>query len=403
MPLIRAACDPPVVVRNLLPKSPGPSICDGLAAALQMPREAVVAEVEASGERGRGGAAYPTGSKWRACFEADGGEKYVIANGDEGDPGSFIDRVLMEFDPQSILEGMAICGHAIGASNGIVYIRSEYPRAVGRMRDAVDEAQRSGRLGSSILGSDFSFDVSIEVGLGSYVCGEETSMLNAIEGRRGEVRLRPPYPTRSGLHGKPTIVNNVETLLNIPWILANGAEAYRAFGTEACSGTKAMCLNWGFKSPGIVEVEFGTMLRDVIEQHGGGSCEGESIEAVLLGGPMGSVVFADEWDLPICYDAMREKGVALGHGGMVALHAGIDWQRLLVHLLQFMAHESCGKCVPCRLGSQEALRLAREGARDRRRLRELLDVMREGSLCAFGREMPRSLETILSKIEGERA
>ncbi|MGA7795176.1 MAG: NADH-ubiquinone oxidoreductase-F iron-sulfur binding region domain-containing protein [Candidatus Acidiferrales bacterium] len=360
-----------------------------LAKVRRMRPEDVLSAMEQSGERGRGGAAFPTGTKWRRCAEVDSASKYVIANGDEGDPGSFIDRVLMEDDPHCILEGMAICGHAVGAREGVVYIRSEYPRAIERMRGAVAAASAAGLLED--------FKPSVVTGMGSYVCGEETAMLNAIEGLRGEVRLRPPYPVVEGLFGKPTVVDNVETLVNVPWILEHGSAEYAALGTKASPGTKALCLNHGFANPGILEIEFGRSLRDVIEGDAGGAAHGKRLEAVLIGGPMGSVALPNQWDVPICYEAMAQRSLNLGHGGLLAVPEGTNIRALFLHWIEFMAEESCGKCVPCRLGSRRALELARTAgaANSLPQLERLFDVMAQGSLCAFGQQMPGPMSQIL--------
>ena len=354
--------------------------------------ESVLCALEASGERGRGGGGFPTGAKWRSAARAQGAEKFAVANGDEGDPGSFVDRVLLEADPHAVLEGLALCAFAIGARHGIVYVRSEYPRAAARVEAAAAEARAAGLLGRAILGSDFDFDVRVARGHGSYVCGEETALLNALEGRRGEVRLRPPYPTERGLFGRPTVVNNVETLVNAAWIARNGAEAYRALGTRESTGTKALSLNAGFARPGIVEVEFGTSLADVVLREGGGA----DLAAVALGGPMGSVLLPDEWDVPIAFESLRARGLELGHGGLVALPRDTDFGALATDWLEFMADESCGKCVPCRIGSARALELARRG--ERARLLELLDVVAASSLCGFGQDIPAPVRKILLRL-----
>jgi NADH:ubiquinone oxidoreductase subunit F (NADH-binding)/NADH:ubiquinone oxidoreductase subunit E len=366
-----------------------------LAKVRQMRPNDVLSAIEQSGERGRGGAAFPTGVKWRRCAEVVSDLKYVIANGDEGDPGSFIDRVLMEDDPHAILEGMAVCGHAVGARKGIVYIRSEYPRAIERMRTAIDAASADG------LFEDFK--PSVVQGMGSYVCGEETAMLNAIEGLRGEVRLRPPYPVAEGLFGKPTVVDNVETLVNVPWILEHGPVEYAALGTKASPGTKALCLNHGFANPGILEIEFGRSLREVIEQDAGGAAHGQRLEAVLIGGPMGSVALPNQLDAPICYQAMAQSKLTLGHGGLVAVPEGTNIRTLFLHWIEFMAEESCGKCVPCRLGSRRALELAQtpQAAQSLPQLERLFEVMAQGSLCAFGQQMPGPMTEML-KYFGDR-
>lgn len=372
---------------------------DGFAIALRMPPEQVVETVLASGVRGRGGAAYPTGNKWKLAAKAPGSPKFIIANGDEGDPGSFIDRELMERDPHAILEGMAIAAHAVGASRGIVFIRSEYPVAAAVVSKAIDVATHAGLLGENALGPGKPLHIEVIRGMGSYVCGEETALLAAIEGQRGEVWPRPPYPVEAGLFGKPSVVDNVETLANIPWIMQKGAAAYAAMGSPDSKGTKALCLNHGFAKPGIVEVEFGITLRDVIDRLAGGGARGE-LEAVLLGGPMGSIVTPDQWDAPICFAGMSRRGINLGHGGLVAIPRGSDWTAILRHLLTFMRDESCGKCVPCRLGTARAHEMAKAGLTlaSIPNFERILALMKEASLCAFGRETPGPIKTILEKF-----
>ena len=400
-PVIRSVARQTIVTRRIIRGDFSElkfAIADGAYNALAKVRhikpQDVLSVMEKSGERGRGGAAFLTGTKWRLCADAASELKYVVANGDEGDPGSFIDRVLMEEDPHGILEGLAICAHAVGAQKGIVYIRSEYPRAMQRMQRAVETATAAGLLDD--------FEVSVFPGMGSYVCGEETAMLNAIEGLRGEVRLRPPYPAVEGLFGKPTVVNNVETLVNVPWILERGAEAYRALGTKASPGTKAICLNHGFALRGILEIEFGRSLREVVEVDAGGGHD-QKLLAVLIGGPMGSVALPEQWDVPICYKAMAERNLILGHAGLVAVPEGTDFRALFLHWLEFMVDESCGKCVPCRLGSRRALDLARRsiGHEVPPDLSRLMDVMAQGSLCAFGQLMPGPMSQML-KYFGDR-
>jgi NADH-quinone oxidoreductase subunit F len=401
-PAIRSVSNQTIVTRRIgrgdfsdLAAARADGAYETLAKVRRMRPEDVLTAMEQSGERGRGGAAFPTGTKWRRCAEVDSDSKYVIANGDEGDPGSFIDRVLMEDDPHCILEGMAICGHAVGAREGIVYIRSEYPRAIERMKGAVEASSAAGLLED--------FKPSIITGMGSYVCGEETAMLNAIEGLRGEVRLRPPYPVVEGLFGKPTVVDNVETLVNVPWILEHGPAEYAALGTKASPGTKALCLNHGFANPGILEIEFGRSLRDVIERDAGGAVHGKKLEAVLIGGPMGSVALPSQWSVPICYASMAQRSLNLGHGGLLAVPEGTNIRGLFLHWIEFMAEESCGKCVPCRLGSRRALELAQTAgaANSLPPLERLFDVMAQGSLCAFGQQMPGPMSQML-KYFGDR-
>jgi NADH:ubiquinone oxidoreductase subunit F (NADH-binding) len=328
----------------------------------------------------------------------------VIANGDEGDPGSFVDRALLEGDPHGILEGMLLAACAVGANEGIVFIRSEYPRAIQVMERAVRDASEAGFVGRNLFGSGFDFEVSVFPAMGSYVCGEETAMIHAIEGERGEVGLRPPYPNEVGLHGRPTVVNNIETLVNVPFIVAEGGCGYAKLGTGSSSGTKALCLNRGFARPGLVEVEFGISLGEVIEDLGGGGRDGKKLAAVLVGGPMGSVVTPEDWDVPICYSAMAERGFELGHGGLVALPEDADFRALLEHWIGFMIDESCGKCAPCRLGSQcvaNALRAGKAEDETRRRLDELFTAMEQGSLCAFGRLLPQPMRQLIARF-GDR-
>jgi NADH-quinone oxidoreductase subunit F len=408
---VRCLAREPVVTRRLLAggaadldEARAHGVWAALEKALRAKPSAVLETMERSGERGRGGAGFPTAQKWRVCAGAPGKPKYVIANGDEGDPGSYLDRVLMEEDPHAVLEGMALCAYAVGASHGIVFIRSEYPRALTVMSEAIHSARAAGLLGKKILGSRFSFEVEVFPALGSYVCGEETAMLSAIEGFRGEVRLRPPFPAIAGLYGKPTVINNVETLVNVPWIVNHGAAAYQALGTDASPGTKALCFNHGFARPGIVEVEFGMPLHEAIAEAGGGA-DGVRLEAVIVGGPMGSVVFPEHWDVPICYGAMAARSLQLGHGGLVALTAGADLAALIVQWLEFFQDESCGKCVPCRLGSRRALELARRmaaGEAVKEPLERLLEVIAQASLCAFGRNVPRPVAQLLARLARHR-
>jgi len=377
-------------------------VWEALETAVRGEPATLLRALEASGERGRGGAGFPTGAKWRHAASAPGPEKYVIANGDEGDPGSFIDRVLLESDPHAVLEGLALCAFAIGARHGIVYVRSEYPRAAERVERAIIEARAAGLLGASVAGSDFALEVRVVRGEGSYVCGEETALIAALEGRRGEVRVRPPYPTSQGLFGAPTVVNNAETLVNAPWIVRHGPAAYRALGTKASRGTKAICLNAGFARPGIIEVEFGVSLRELIEGEAGGhgARAGDSLAAVALGGPMGSILLPDEWDVPVCYEALGARQIDLGHGGLVALPVGTDFRALALDWLAFMADESCGKCVPCRVGSRSAHALAGARTRDSdAALLPLLDLVSAASLCAFGQSIPGPVRTILTRLD----
>lgn len=397
----------PVTTRNLIERpatSPASNPATGLnhpgydvfRSALQQPPEKITATVIASGLRGRGGAAFPTGSKWQACATTVADQRYVIANGNEGDPGSYIDRILLEHDPHSIIEGMLLCGYAVGANKGIVFIRSEYPQAAKIMERAIAEAHDAGIFQSE----NFHFNLSIVHGAGSFVCGEETALINAIEGLRGEVRLRPPYPTEAGLFGKPTVVDNVETLANVPFILAKGAESYLKMGTSASPGTKTLCFNHGFTNPGIVEVEFGTTIQQAIDAVGGSK---EPLAAILLGGPMGCVLTPDQWHIPLCYQTMQERGLELGHGSIIALPKTADKVALIRHWLAFMAKESCGKCEPCSLGSKQTRQIASQAitAESRDQLEDLLQLISQTSLCSFGREIPRAVSQLLNLFQSE--
>jgi formate dehydrogenase iron-sulfur subunit len=322
---------------------------DALERALRLPPPQIVAEVEASGLRGRGGAAFPTGRKWRAVLARGAATAHVVCNADEGDPGAFIDRYLLEDDPHAVVEGLAIAGLATGARRGYVYVRKEYPEARAAIERAAAEARRDGVLGAALLGVGPPFDLTVVEGQGSYVCGEETALLNALEGRRPDVRARPPYPAEHGLFGTPTAVNNVETLVAVPWIVRHGAGAYRALGTAGSPGTKVLSLSSLFRRPGLYEVELGTPLREVVEQLGGG-VDGE-LRGVLVGGPLAGILPPRLLDTPLDFEAMRGVGCEVGHGGVVAIDEHTSIAELVHHVFRFGAYESCGKCTPCRVGA----------------------------------------------------
>jgi NADH:ubiquinone oxidoreductase subunit F (NADH-binding) len=362
----------------------------GLERALALPKEDVVGEVEASGLRGRGGAAFPTGRKWRAALDQDAAVKYVVANADEGDPGAYIDRVLLEDDPHAVLEGLAIAAVAVGAQEGFVYVRKEYPAARARLEAAVAEARDGGVLGPALLGAGPAFDVTVVEGEGSYVTGEETALLNALEGRRPGVRARPPFPVEHGLFGCPTVVNNVETLAAIAWILRHGGAAYAAKGTPTSPGTKVVALNSLFRRPGLYEVELGLPVRDVVERLGGGLADGE-LAGVLIGGPLAGVLPPRLLDTPLAFEELRAVGCELGHGGVVAFDGHTSIAELAHHVFRFGAYESCGTCTPCRVGAArveavfraalEAPPLAATAATE---WREIVDVLAATSLCGHG-------------------
>ncbi len=329
-----------------------------LEKALRQSPTEIVSEIEAAGLRGRGGAGFPTGKKWRAVCQEQVATKFVIANADEGDPGAYVDRSLMEDDPHALIEALTIAAYAIGAQRGYIYLRQEYPLAHTRLRQAIEEARLAHRLGNAILSHNFSFDIEIVIGQGSYVCGEETALLNAIEGRRPEVRPRPPYPTTHGLWGKPTLVNNVETLASIPWIIRHGATAYRALGFSHSRGTKVVSLNSLFRRPGLYEIEFGIPVRDIVERLGGGLHSG-AIKGVIIGGPLAGIIPPHLFDVRFGFEELHAIGASVGHGGVIAFDHQTSLAELLHHVFDFGAYESCGKCTPCRLGSRRIEELFR--------------------------------------------
>lgn len=379
----------------------------GLAKALaELTPDQLLGEVDASQLRGRGGAGFATSTKWRfaAANARTTGEAYVVCNADEGDPGSYIDKYLMEKDPFAIIEGLALCGYAIGAQRGFVYVRSEYPRSAPAMRKAVETARAAGILGKNVLGSSFSFDIDVVEGAGSYVCGEETALLRSLEGLRGMVTARPPYPADKGLFDRPTVVNNVETLANLGWIVRHGGDAYAAIGIGKSRGTKAVSLNERFARPGVYEVPLGTSLRRILVDIGGGLKQGRAIKAVQVGGPLGGILPATMLEVPLGFEELSEVGALLGHGGIVAWDDSVDARDIAIHLFEFCDAESCGKCFPCRIGGRRGLEIARRLKDERsqaaietdvRLLGELLETLRLGSLCAHGGAIPDPIQSLL--------
>jgi len=367
----------------------------GLERALDMKAEDIVDAVDTGGLRGRGGAGFPTGIKWRTVMNAGGGQKYIVCNADEGDSGTFSDRMLMEGDPFCLIEGMIIAGLAVGADTGYIYLRSEYPDAWDVLEDAIVTATREGILGTNVLGSGRRFELNLFKGAGAYVCGEETSLLESIEGKRGLVRAKPPLPALQGLFGQPTVVNNVITLASVPWILAHGGEAYKAHGSGRSRGTLPFQLAGNLKRPGLVEVAFGMTLRELLYDFGGGSASGRPIRAVQVGGPLGAYLPESRFDLPLDYEAFAAVGATVGHGGIVAFDDSVDMAKMARYAMEFCAIESCGKCTPCRIGSVRGVELldsmlaARpQRANDDSLLRDLCQTMLEGSLCAMGGMTP---------------
>lgn len=359
--------------------------------------EALLDEVKAAEIRGRGGAGFPAGVKWGFARASAGEEKFIVANGDEGDPGSYIDKYLMERSPELLLEGMALAGYAVGAAHGFVLVRSEYPLSKGAIEAAAQRARTDGWLGEDVRGSGFAFDVTVVEGAGSYVVGEETALLACLQGLRGTVSARPPFPAQSGLHGMPTVVNNVETLCNAGFVAARGADAYRALSPDgATSGSKLVCFNERFARPGVYEIPFGVSVRELCEGLAGGLRDGRSIKAVQIGGPLGGILPAERLDTPFDFDALTAEGCMLGHGGILAFDDRTSMRDVARHLLHFGAHESCGKCFPCRIGLQRAHAMfAGDEAVERERLEALLETLELGSLCAHGGGMPAPIRSLL--------
>ncbi len=373
----------------------------GLTRALAMEPGAVVAAVLASGLRGRGGAAFPTGIKWKTVHEQPAGQKYVTCNADEGDSGTFADRMLMEGDPLSLIEGMTIAGIAVGATQGYIYLRAEYPHAHRALNTAIAAAYQARYLGDDVAGSGKRFHLEVRLGAGAYICGEETSMLESLEGRRGEVRVRPPLPAIKGLFGRPTIVNNVITLASVPWILAHGAEAYANYGTGKSRGTLPIQLAGNLRNCGLVERAFGLSLRELLYDYGGGSASGRPIRTVQIGGPLGAYVPAAQFDVAVDYESLSAIGALLGHGGIVAFDDTVDMARMARYAMEFCALESCGKCTPCRIGSTRGVEVIDQilagvdGARNVRLLEELCETMVQGSLCGLGGMAPFPVQSAL--------
>ncbi|WP_206786317.1 NAD(P)H-dependent oxidoreductase subunit E [Amycolatopsis sp. MtRt-6] len=370
--------------------------------ALRMGQAAVIREVTDSGLLGRGGAAFPTGRKWAATAAQPAGPHYLVCNADESEPGTFKDRVLLEGDPFALVEAMTIAAFAIGARQGYVYLRGEYPRALRLLRNALAAARDRGFLGEDVMGhAGFSFDIEIRRGAGAYICGEETAIFNSIEGFRGEPRTKPPFPVEQGLFGKPTVVNNVETLVNVPLILTEGAAAYRSLGTESSAGPKLFCLSGNVERPGVYEVPFGTTLRELLAM-AGGVPEGRSLRAILLGGAAGGFVRPDELDLPLTFEDARAAKTTLGSGVVLVLDDLVDLGGFLLRIAEFFRDESCGQCVPCRIGTvrqEEAIRrVLASGTEERPLLREVGGVMRDSSICGLGQTAWNAIESAIDRL-----
>ncbi|MDD4334642.1 MAG: NADH-quinone oxidoreductase subunit NuoF [Desulfotomaculaceae bacterium] len=384
---------------------------DGYAALgkalTKMQPEDIIEEIKKSGLRGRGGAGFSTGMKWGFTAAASGAPKYVVCNGDEGDPGAFMDRSVLEGDPHSVIEGMAICGRAIGAEQGYVYVRAEYPLAIERLDYALQKARKNGLLGKNLFGSGFNFDIEIRIGAGAFVCGEETALLTSIEGKRGEPRPRPPFPANAGVWGKPTVLNNVETWANIPEIILKGADAYAAIGTEKSKGTKVFALAGRINNTGIIEVPMGTTLREIVFEIGGGIPRKKAFKAVQTGGPSGGCIPAEHLDTPVDYDSLGALGAIMGSGGMIVLDEDTCMVDIAKFFLDFIVDESCGKCSPCRIGTKRMHEIldnisngkGKEG--DIELLEELATTIKATALCGLGQTAPNPVLSTIRYFRNE--
>lgn len=379
----------------------------GLANALKMDRADVIKEVLDSGLRGRGGGGFPTGRKWQFAYAQPDGEKYVICNGDEGDPGAFMDRSILEGNPLAVIEGMAIAGYAIGAQNGYFYVRAEYPIAVNRLRIAIKQAEELGLLGDNILGTDFSFRLHIRLGAGAFVCGEETALLNSIEGKRGMPRPRPPFPAVKGLWDAPSIVNNVETLATVPYILREGAAKFAEYGTERSKGTKVFALGGKINNVGLVEIPMGTTLRELIYDIGGGIPDGKKFKAIQTGGPSGGCLTEEDLDTPIDFDTLVARGSMMGSGGAIVMDEDNCMVDVAKFYMEFICDESCGKCSPCRIGTKRMLEIltkitdGKAEMSDLEQLEELAATIKNGALCALGQTAANPVTSTLAHFRDE--
>lgn len=373
----------------------------------QMTPDEVIQTMLDSGLRGRGGAGFPTGLKWKFAKQNDADQKYVCCNADEGDPGAFMDRSILEGDPHVVLEAMAIAGYAIGASQGYIYVRAEYPIAVKRLQIAIDQAREYGLLGKDIFSSGFDFDIELRLGAGAFVCGEETALMTSIEGRRGEPRPRPPFPALKGLFQKPTILNNVETYANVPRIILNGPEWFASMGTEKSKGTKVFALGGKINNTGLVEIPMGTTLREIIEEIGGGIPNGKKFKAAQTGGPSGGCIPAEKMDVPIDYDNLIAIGSMMGSGGLIVMDEDTCMVDIAKFFLEFTVDESCGKCAPCRIGTRRMLEILEKITKgqgtmeDLDKLEELCEHLKANSLCALGQTAPNPVISTLRYFRDE--
>ncbi|MBE2223516.1 MAG: NADH-quinone oxidoreductase subunit NuoF, partial [Anaerolineae bacterium] len=378
-----------------------------LTAVSEMEPQEVIDEVITSGLRGRGGGGYPTGLKWTTVAKMDGPIKYIICNADEGDPGAFMDRTVLESDPHRVLEGMALAGYAVGATEGYIYVRGEYPLAITRLEKAIRQAKRMGILGQNVCGSPFNFNIEIRIGAGAFVCGEETALIASIEGKRGTPRPRPPYPAEYGLWGHPTLINNVETFANVPSILRNGGNWYAGIGTANSKGTKVFALAGAIENTGILEVPMGITLNEIVFDMGGGVPNGKQCKAVQTGGPSGGCIPVDHFETAVDYDSLRQLGSIMGSGGMIIMDETSSMVDVARYFMEFCMTESCGKCVPCRVGTVHMHNLldkiykGEASSRDLTLLEKLCDMVQNTSLCGLGQTAPNPVLSTLRYFRQE--
>lgn len=376
-------------------------------ATSELKREGVIAELKASGLRGRGGAGFPTGVKWESGYNQPGDQKYIVCNADEGDPGAYMDRSILEGDPHSIIEALMIGGYTIGANKGYVYVRAEYPIAVDRLQNAIEVARGFGLLGENILGTGFSFDLEIRIGAGAFVCGEETALLNSIEGKRGEPRQKPPFPFQSGLFGCPTIINNVETLANVPVIITKGAEWYAGYGVNKSKGTKVFALAGDIKYSGIIEIPMGMHMRDIVYTIGGGIKNNLAFKAVQSGGPSGGCLTKDHLDVSVDYESLAEIGAIMGSGGLIVMDENTCMVDTARYFMDFVQDESCGHCVPCRIGTKRMLELLQKIVSghgepiDLENMETLANTIKDTAMCGLGQTAPNPVLTTLKYFRDE--
>ena len=376
-------------------------------ALTELTPDEVIYEITTSGLRGRGGAGFPTGLKWSTVARTDADRKYVVCNADEGDPGAFMDRAVLESDPHRVIEGMTIAAYAVGASRGYIYVRAEYPLAIKRLQLAIRQARRLELLGTNLFDTPFNFDIELRLGAGAFVCGEETALIASIEGKRGVPRPRPPFPASYGLFGKPTLINNVETMATVPWIVREGGAALAAIGTERSKGTKVFALAGKIKNNGLIEVPMGISLREIVHDIGDGVPDGKSFKAVQTGGPSGGCVPAKKLDMPVDYESLQEAGTIMGSGGMIVMDETSNMVDVARFFMEFCKDESCGKCVPCRVGTAQMLSLLdkmskrKAAPRDLELLKELCDMVKACSLCGLGQTSPNPVLSTLHYFESE--